>query len=477
MFRASWVAALVIGVWACGDNYATDPGPDPGPDADADFLDRLNALPGVTAVVAPTQAQGYTFYRLRFTQPVDHDASDGPTFEQSVSLLHKDVHAPMIAFTTGYWDYYVDARVELTRLLGANQISIEHRYFGDSRPEPADWSKLTIAQMAADEHVIISELRTLYDGAFVTTGGSKGGMTAVYHRRFYPDDVDGTVPYVAPQSFGAPDARYATFLDTLGPADCRQAVRDAATEMLAHRRDALVARATSQATDQGLGYTRIAIGPAVESAVVSLEWAFWQYYGVTWCSEVPTATSNDDAMWQFLDQISPPSDNSDAQVAAFDAYYYQAYAQLGYPDGGAAYLDALLQYTDADYAGSLPTVTPTYDGGAAMHDIDQWVQGEGSRLLFVYGQWDPWTGGKFDLGQATDSLELIQAEGTHNSHLTALAAADEQAALDKIAAWTGVTPTSAAQRARELDVEPAPREPRIPPAMLRALHARAKLRP
>ena len=35
-------------------------------------------------------------------------------------------------------------------------------------------------------------------------------MTAIYHRRFYPDDVDGTVPYVAPISFGAPDLRYPT---------------------------------------------------------------------------------------------------------------------------------------------------------------------------------------------------------------------------------------------------------------------------
>src|SRR5262249_31010601 len=147
-------------------------------------------------------------------------------------------------------------------------------YFGESRPDPADWTKLTIRQMADDEHRIISALRTVYRGAFLTAGASKGGMTATYHRRYWPDDVDGTVPYVAPISFAAPDARYVSFLDTLGPPTCRDAVRVAATEMLQNRRAALLSRAQQQAGQDGYKYTRIPIGPAVESAVVSLEWAF-----------------------------------------------------------------------------------------------------------------------------------------------------------------------------------------------------------
>ena len=464
------IAAAVVAAAACGDNLSG---------ADADILDRLNALPGVTAVQASTDLQGYSFFELRFSQPVDHDAGGGPTFEQTVSLLHRETSQPLVVFTTGYWDYYRDTPTELARLLGANQISIEHRYFGDSRPEPADWSKLTIAQMAADEHAIISALRTVYEGAFVTTGGSKGGMTAVYHRRFYPDDVDATVPYVAPLSLGAPDARYAPFVDTLGPPACRQAVRDVATEMLANRRAALVARATAQAASEGHAYTRIALGPAVESAIVSLEWAFWQYHGVDACDGVPVVAASDDALWSFLDEISPPSDSDDEQIAAFEAYYYQAYAQLGYPDAGAAYLDAHLVYTDADYDGGLPTAVPAYDDGAAMRDIDDWVQQEGSRLLFVYGEWDPWTGGKFSLGQAADSLLLTQPQGTHGARITRLSDADADAAMEKLTAWTGIALASSRARSRELDLDllsrPALREPRVPPAMQRMLRARARI--
>lgn len=448
---------LCLAVCACGDN-ATAPMPS------GDIEDQLAALDGVTVEALSTSADGYRFFVLRFEQPVDHADPGGPKFSQRVSLLHRTQDAPMVALTSGYWDYYRDRLYELTDLIGGNQISIEHRYFGESRPVPADWSKLTIEQMAHDEHVILAKLRTIYTGAFVTTGGSKGGMTAIYHRRFYPDDVDGTVPYVAPISFGAPDDRYVPYLDTLGPETCREAVRAAATEMLANRRAALVARAQAQAAEEGYAYTRIALDPAVESAVASVEWAFWQYAGVQFCPAVPATDASDDEMFEFLDAISPVSDNADGRIAEFDAYYYQAYAQLGFPDSIPAYLDPYLAYTDADYEGALPTALPAYDGGAAMRDIDAFVRERGHRLLFVYGQWDPWTGGSFELGAATDSLRVVQPQGSHGSRLARLPAADRDAAFAKIAAWTGVSPALPQARAW---IAP-PREPRLPPAMLRA---------
>ncbi|HEX5062314.1 MAG TPA: S28 family serine protease, partial [Kofleriaceae bacterium] len=199
-----WMVVL-LALAACSDDTPKTPD---------EILFALRQLPGVhDATEMPTQSAGYHYYVIHFEQKVDHNDPNSATFLQEVSLLHHDeLHYPMVVHTSGYWDYYLDRVVELTALLGANQISIEHRYFGESRPTPTDWTKLTIDQMAADQHEIVTALKKIYEGKFLTTGGSKGGMTATYHRRFYPDDVDGTVPYVAPISFAAPDARYAGFL-------------------------------------------------------------------------------------------------------------------------------------------------------------------------------------------------------------------------------------------------------------------------
>jgi len=442
----------------CGDNL-------PPP-----VLHDLAALPGVHDVTEQvTQTPGYHYYVLHFTQPVDHADPTGPTFLQEVSLLQRDTAAPMVVHTSGYWDYYLDNTVELTQLLDANQISIEHRFFASSRPDPADWTKLTIEQMADDEHAIVTALQQLYTGAFVSTGGSKGGMTAIFYRRFFPDDVAGTVPYVAPISFGVPDMRYPAFLASVGTSECHQLTKDLAVEMLSNRRAALEAATQTQADMKGHTYTRVALGPAVESAIISFEWSFWQYFGETQCATLPAVTASDADLFKVLDQVSAPSESDDEQVGLFDAYYFQAYYQLGYPaDGTSDYLGTYELYSDADYAGSLPTAMPTYDGGTAMNDIADFVANQGERFLFVYGQWDPWSGGALPLGNATDSLELFQDQGTHNSHLTELAAADQQAAFAKLGAWTGVTPKSA-KIAFTTTGRPPIHEPHIPSAIRRAL--------
>jgi hypothetical protein len=456
--RVLVLAALLVG---CGDNIKPTPA--------TDILTALQALPDVADVTEqPTTTFGYRYFVIHFRQPVDHGDPASATFLQEVSLLHKDPAAPLVVWTSGYWDYYLDQTTEPTRLLGANQISIEHRYFGTSRPAPADWTKLTIDQMAADEHVIVSELRTIYTGAAIASGGSKGGMTAIFFRRFFPSDVDGTLPYVAPISFAELDPRYPPYILTLGPATCHQAIRDLAVEIIKNRRTAMETLAQAQAAARAYEYTRIKLGPAVESAIEGLEWSFWQYFGVASCTNVPAVTATDQAVFDFLDMISPISESDDDYVGKFEAYVYQAYAQLGYPDDGTDYLKPYYMYTDTDYAGALPTAQPAYDNAVAMHDVASYLATSGDRFVFIYGQWDPWTGGAFALGGATDSLELIEAQGTHDSHVTGLAASDEQAALAELAAWTGVTPHTSARSVRVA-------EPHVP-SLIRTMGAR-RLRP
>jgi hypothetical protein len=445
-------------------------------DADnRDLLIRLNALPGVVAVEETSSDPDERHFDLSFTQPVDHTNPGGQSFVQNVTLVHRGFDRPMVAETTGYWNYTRYRDTELGALLYANQIAIEHRFFASSRPSPADWTQLTIQNSAADQHHITGLLKTIYAGAWVTTGASKGGMTASYHRRFHPDDVDASVPYVAPLSFAAGDARYATFLDTIGPPACRQALRDLQVELLSDPRfDAMLARAQDQATTEGIPYTRILIGPAVESSIVGIEWSFWQYAGAGNCSSVPAVTASDDMMWEFLEFVSAVSGSADYYVEAFEAYYYQAEFELGYPDGGGAHLAGLTRYTGDDYAGGLPlgVAAPVYTP-AAMADIDQWVQAEGERLLFIYGEWDPWTGGEYELGGAIDSLSVTAPQATHGAGFDTLTSGDRAAGYAKLTAWTGVTPGSNKRDPGALADDKRPvAPPRIPPAMLRGLQLR-----
>ncbi len=156
------VASLAGSLGGCGDDGGDGGG---GPDARAaDILDQLRALPEVARVTEqPTQQAGYRYFELWFDQPVDHDQAGGARFEQYATLIHRDATRPMVLLHTGYGNWYYDYPGELTRLLGANQVVVEHRFFRGSRPAGAEaWAHLTIAQSAADHHRITTALRRVY---------------------------------------------------------------------------------------------------------------------------------------------------------------------------------------------------------------------------------------------------------------------------------------------------------------------------
>lgn len=428
-----------------------------GDDPKGGILARLNAIPGMTvterADLVPTSLPGYRFFLLEYVQPVDHEAPNGPTFRQRLTLLHRDETAPMVLYSSGYFVTPRPSRTELARLVNGNQLSVEHRYFVPSRPSPADWSQLTIAEAATDFHRITQAFAGIYRGRWLNTGGSKGGLTAIFHRRFYPNDVYATVAYVAPISFGAPDARYISFLRQVGDTDCRTRLKNFQAEALARRqqlKSLLGTRASS------LTFNRLGIDRAIEHAILETPFTLWQYSNAGDCAAIPSASSSDQAYYDFVDAHANWGNFADTSVDAFGPYYYQAAIELGYPDIDEEGL--ALSYPDSDVA---PVYSPLgvstrYDA-AAMPDVANWVETEGQRLLFIYGENDPWSAGAFSLGAAGDSFRYTVPAGNHGSRILQLGATDQGQALETLAGWANapvVTAAGIVQQALSADPEP-----------------------
>lgn len=428
------------GVWPYAsvvDSRTGDPttvAPKPPTLCRLDIAAQLAAIEGMTVAERPTGLPGYRLFELAYDQPSDHGNPDGERFSQRMLLLHRSFDAPMVLNTQGYdlWG----GRTEPAVLLDANQVQVEHRFFGESVPASGDWSLLTIEQAAADHHRIVEALEPIYGGSWISTGHSKGGMTATYHRRFYPDDVAATVAYVAPLSLGAPDARYLDFLASVGTPECNQRLWAIQREALT-RRDAMLDRLAAR-TD--LSFDRIGgIERGFESIVIEIPFTFWQYAGESYCSQVPTTAAGDQTIFNFIDAFVGWDYAADAVLEYFEAYYFQAHSQLGYPAVARDHLADLLLTGAPDPEEGVPPAgsSPVYDP-AAMLDVAQWVASEGERLMFVYGEFDPWSGGAYDIGGASDSYVFIDRGGTHGARIGSLEAEDQQEALEIVARWAGV---------------------------------------
>ncbi|WP_233526249.1 S28 family serine protease [Actinomadura spongiicola] len=411
-----------------------------------DILERLKAIPGMEVTEKTSTLPGYRWFWLEYKQPVDHRNPKGQWFEQRVMLQHKATDRPMVLYTSGYNTPEVMFTSEPTALVDGNQISLEYRYFTPSRPEPADWTKDTIWQAATDEHRLIRELKKIYSTKWISTGASKGGMTAVYHKRFYPHDVDGSVVYVAPNDHDNDDDRaYDKFFKTVGDdPKCRAHLQGLARKFL-ERRPAMLERLKAAAEKGGWTFDILrSEDRAFENSVMDYEWAFWQYSLQSDCANLPALDASDDDLYKSLDTIAGLSFYSDQGLAPYIPYFYQAGTELGWPSPKFKHLRPLLRYEDSYQPRTyVPRdIRMRFDHGRAMRDIDRWVRRNARQMLFVYGENDPWGSEPFRLSKGSRDSAVYVAPGmNHSARLIDKLPPEEKAkSIASVKRWAGVDP-------------------------------------
>jgi hypothetical protein len=414
----------------------------------SDLAAQLRCVPGVVSVtphVGMNRRPGVEQFDVRFEQPSDHFRPERGLFQQRLIVSVRSLSAPTVLHTPGY--ELADYSSDVAATFPTNELEVEHRFFGESMPSPADLSTLTIMQSAADSHRIVEAFAPLFTGPWVNTGHSKGGMTALFHRRFFPCDVTGSAPYVTPISLGRDDARYAPHLETLGGptwAACREAFFTVDRE--------LITNATAQAAQLRGTYSRIG-GPenALWATTGAGYWGIFQYglmtdpqYGcAVRIAQVQSRLADVVARQAFYatgfaDEATRPTSGKDF------SYPFQTLNELGAPGTTRAHLAQLGPVPQLppkiEFDIALQT-TPKFEP-RAMPDVLSWVARHGSALQFIYGEWDPWTGGAVATPGVMDAAKYIGPEAAHDVSVTALAEPDRTAALNRLERWLGVRPLS-----------------------------------
>jgi hypothetical protein len=393
----------------------------------------LNDLPGVEAIeILPYYGYPRAF-QLDITQPVDHGNPSGPSFTQRAYLSHVSDTLPMVFAPSGYGTTPQSAQ-ELAFVLQTNCLNVTHRYFPDARPSSLDWQYLNIWQAAEDHHHIVTLLKNVYSGQWVSTGASKGGETVLFHRRFHPDDVDATVAYVAPLLFSVEDPRFMPYLKTRGTPEDRAAITAYQRSLLERKADLLDDFETWFHVN-GMDFS-LPAAPSFESAVISYEWNFWQR-NIFDRSEIPGVGSTDQEMVEHLATVVRLQFRSDLNRDYFRAYIYQALTEIGLPLVEFEGIEDLVTeeplevWQSYDFPQDLQF---EYVPGSVL-DVLEWLQNHGDRIIYIYGELDPWTAGAVELTGAADALKVVQPGADHGVRIFDL---DQQAlVLSTLGAWLG----------------------------------------
>ena len=359
-------------------------------ETDSELLKWLKTIPGVEAekirvprdsLVAYKEA-----YRIFVEQPLDHNNPESKTFKQRIFLSHYKKDAPVILITRGY-TIGRNRTVELSKLLEANQIMVEHRFFGRSAPEPLDWKYLTVKQAAADHHRITEIFKKFYNGKWVNTGVSKGGQTALNHRRFYPDDVNVTVAYVAPVNAALHDQRVNFFIDKrVGTKEERDLLRQFQIRILENR-ETVLPLFIEDSKKRNLTYT-IGDETAFEYIVLEYTFSFWQY-GDGDVSKVPGENATSQEMLDHLKKVVGFRSYSSSSMNS--PSMYQFHTELGYYN----YIDGHLKHLLRKVKDPTNIIfAPEHDkikyNPSVMKDVTRWLQYEGNKIIYINGGNDPW---------------------------------------------------------------------------------------
>lgn len=377
--------------------------------------------------------EGFQFAVLSITQPVDWTRPEGATFEQELYFSFDQLDAPSLLFSSGY-DLDRTVRThEIATLLNGPQLSAEHRFFDSSRPSSPDWDLLTVENSAADSHNIVRLFSELLSGPWISTGGSKGGMTALFHRAYYPADVDGTVAYVAPLSLSPEDPRYANFFEERADNPCRDQIRGLQSAFTSWRLELL-------STLPAEIYTRLGPERALDGAIVELEWDFWQYQSLypiaEDCSDIPQGFETAEEASEAADRWLPLVNFSDPSLNRYEPYFWQASYEIGYPLVPYDHLeDALGPGLGGIDQGYLPAPAPTFEP-EAVGFVQDWLGTADSTLMFVYGSDDPWTEGAVPVSSSAQFTTYFVPGGDHLVTLSDLSDQERSEALERLSDWT-----------------------------------------
>jgi hypothetical protein len=383
----------------------------------------LNALLDASSEVEYLSAEGDPFFKenylIYFEQPLDHNNPDAGTFKQRVWLSHKKNTAPMVMVTEGY-SAPAPYKSELAELLSANQIVVEHRFFGESVPEGMPWQYLTIEQAANDHQNVVEYFRQLYKGDWVSTGISKGGQAAIIHRALFPKQIEATVTYVAPFNLEKEDRRLLAFFETVGTEENRRRIRDFQLEVL-QRRHEIMPHFVDWVREKNLDFS-MDLNKVFELAVLEYPFSLWQ-----WCVPVheiplPSATSQD--IFNHLYRGIDFTYFSDQEGIATGPFFYQAYTQLGYYGYDTSHLKGHLEHFTTDIVSNelmVPDVgfTPVFDISGINKVINR-LEKRDVEMLHIIGAMDPWSATTLDIKGLKNSVTIVDPHGCHLTRINSL---------------------------------------------------------
>ena len=459
-FAVILCCAMTVSVLtSCTFDNDDNPAPTPEPPSTTPFGDLLKNVANVASIEAFTPEYdnvGYTeCYEVFFNQPIDHENPSAGTMKQKAFMYFRGFDRPTVMYTRGYDlpDLYKNAigNLDISANMDANLIVVEHRYFGDSKNlSDTKWDYLTIEQAAADHHAIFEPLKKILPKEWVSTGTSKDGMTSLFYRYFYPNDMTVTTVFCAPFMTSLYYMPVGTYLDNESGSDAeRDNMHNLYFRLFENLDNGVYQTYVQMCEDynaqlQALyqDQTGVWFSGDLGTYLWSVTYFFFGQFSYSTANEraqnIPSANADPEVildyiyfrdiltqngLWKYDSPMMPDGEEEDYYWKYNDGYpyYIQTAKQLG------QYAHDFSRYKSIINVGQNPNPSALFDQDCWLYDTydnsrivdirENFIPNTDCPILFYYAKNDPWTGARPDKINKNTSMMLIGERGVHNQDL------------------------------------------------------------
>ena len=430
----------------------------PGNEGDPAVVAALQSIENVEDLKPFMNTELGQAYYFNYKQLIDHNNPSLGTFKQQVVLTFAGKDAHTILHTQGYslagafgnnhnrldsisaphllWalseDYGADNEFDL------NCVQVEYRYHGFSLPEgdKDSFKYLSAEQQSQDLHAIVTDLKKALitgSGKWISTGVSKNGMTsaqyAYYDEQNGWNDIDVYVPFVAPIPPQEWDIRIGEYMLTQSSKERLDDLKKA-YKMLVD--DKSVADATVAAYAKVYEDEYDEKLPEDSAFIYTLIKVMSNLFGVqsygdfaTWTEFIPDEKSTPEAYAEFFmlnendERIFRKTNNARGPLAIRQDPFQ---VQIAIDQGNLAYdytwyLDGkLLSDSDKLYFKNAMEESKNSKPIELEVLLLNNLKTTDKKLIFVYGEDDPWTGAAIPDPTNPNVKKYIVPHGTHTDN-------------------------------------------------------------
>lgn len=404
----------------------------------SELKDKLEKLKGISQIQELKTDIYPEKYVMKLKQWIDPKDTTIGSFTQRIILCHVGFDRPTVLVTEGYGAKYAlreKYQDELSKLFNTNVVFVEYRYFLESCPEPKNWDYLTAENSAYDLHHVTETFKQLYQKKWISTGVSKGGQTTSLYRAFFPDDVDFSVPYVAPWNRGVEDGRHEIFLTKVGTKAERKLIKNFQMEIL-KRKDTLFPMFQQYINDNGYKF-RVPIEEIYDLTVLEYSFALWQWGTST--KSIPSLKSDDKTLFNHWMSISSPQYFSKGQEN--EPFNVQAARELGYygydikPFKKYLHIKSTEGYLNRVMLPDELIDKVTFDP-ALYNKVLKFLEDNDPKMIFICGEVDPWNATHFPIFPGKKNEQVyIQPRGSHLSRISNMPENMKKQIMQQIQTW------------------------------------------